>query len=280
MHYRIRGVSAETGKSVTPIEIEAATETDAGAQAKLAGILPTSIRAVPPIETIEIVAVRTRHEESAAANPETRSRISLITIQGRWWWFAATLGIGFLSAGFWYFDRSEAPRRSEPIIQTADPRLTPQTEPVGLGWSLAEIERQWSAANGWYWHSKEHARVGTGIRYIAGNTEIEWITLQVIGPPENLHTFRVLSQVSLDLWTSDEEAAVKIATACLIASRIIGLEDQEVPDWAGEVLVRWFDRPQPSHVESTIFGAFVVTLSFDVDEIKMNAMLTVEPAVQ
>ena len=85
----------------------------------------------------------------------------------------------------------------------------------------------------------------------AGNTEIEWITLQVIGPPENLHTFRVLSQVSLDLWTSDEEAAVKIATACLIASRIIGLEDQEVPDWAGEVLVRWFDRPQPSHVEST-----------------------------
>ena len=111
MRYRIQGVDAKTGKVAPPIEVDAPDERDAATLAKIQGVLATRITTITELLTV------VKESEPGTDGSQTK-RTTLISIEGRPLWFAATLALGLLIAAIWFVGRS---------LQSADhPATTPQ----------------------------------------------------------------------------------------------------------------------------------------------------------
>ena len=89
MRYRVEGVNAETGKTVPPIEVDAPDERDAATLAKIRGVLTTRITAITELLTVV-------NEPEPGTDGSQTERTTLISIEGRPLWFAATLGVAAL----------------------------------------------------------------------------------------------------------------------------------------------------------------------------------------
>lgn len=95
LRYRIEGVDAKTGKAAPPIEVDAPDERDAATLAKIQGVLATRITTITELLTV------VKESEPGTGGPQTK-RTTLISIEGRPLWFAATLGVGLLIAAMWF----------------------------------------------------------------------------------------------------------------------------------------------------------------------------------
>ncbi len=145
MRYRIEGVDAKTGKPVPPIEVDAPDERDAATLAKIQDVLATRITTITELLTV------VKKTEPGTDGSQTK-RTTLISIEGRPLWFAATLGLGLLIAAMWFVGRSlqstdhPTTTRQRPI--DVDPATTPEppVDPV-ISASLDDRSREFHITN-------------------------------------------------------------------------------------------------------------------------------------
>lgn len=259
MRFKIEGVNAETGKKVSPQEIEAADQREAATQAKLLNVLPTRITPITELLNVDI-------RDPNSDEPTKTRRTTLISIDGHPKWFVATLILGLLIVSMLIFGR----------IQKTDSQTTmPASVVAGLGWSLKDVEDKWSSKNGWYWEDKGRPRIGVGIKYTASNVEIPWLALQVLGQPGDLHTFRIAAVVGIDEFLTSSEQIERFGIACLMIDQIIDYNSNLLIAWEAESIGSWAQNPEMPFQASRIWNERLVDLSIDSNDEGYSLILTV-----
>lgn len=157
--------------------------------------------------------------------------------------------------------RSPAPeeRESSPKLSASDP--APKTvKPTGLGWSLADIEREWGESRNWYWLLKDE-KDGC-INYMAANRTLPRIKYMVLGPPHNVTSLTLL--IAIHENDSDADVLVSLSAPCVMLSRISAWDSETIGTWIGE---RWAKGEWPTEGHKLQRG---------YEELWMNAMGTTE----
>ena len=266
MQFKVDGVDAETGKKVKPLDISAPDLREAATLAKIRGVLPTRI--TPVTELLTIV----KEPEPGTDRSQTK-RTTLISIEGRPLWFAATLGVGLLIAVMWYLIGGE----SEPLHLTAPAKVPAIKNATGLGWTLRDVEATWTAENGWYWAAKQRAQIGTGIEYVGSNTDYPWVTLAIAGDPENLHTFKVVAVLAtFQQFEFDyDEADTRFLLACGMVNNVMGSDASAFEEWTIERVNQWVKDPQIRYEVSRFFGEKSAQLLIEVEPENLILVLTI-----
>lgn len=143
-------------------------------------------------------------------------------------WVGAAVGIAIISlVVVWPLIRSEG-------------RLE-NTIPTGLGWSLADVERQWGDSRNWYWVI-ELEKDGW-ITYTAANREFPKVKYMVTGPPDNLTGLTILSAFHEDGDRGD--TIIGFAMPCAMLSTISSWDSETIRKWILEHLTPdgWVNEP-------------------------------------
>ena len=151
---------------------------------------------------------------------------------------------------------------------------------TGIGWSLADVQRKWGDEEGWDWYHAEPALSGEpGVidyraRHVEGRTE----QIQVVGTPDDLRSFLVVSSIEPFEDASDpEKLGAWSLRASAMAAEVAGADSDDVAKWFVNVFSRFLNRVVDHHeltrVESRTFGR--VTLQVTFGGLKTGFMSTV-----
>lgn len=190
---------------------------------------------------------------------------SLITLQGKPKWIAATIVVGIVVSLIGIYARRTPPPTQAPAVPVMQPEIQQPVAaqaPVskrGIGWSLAMVEQNWGAAHGWYWLTKERLD-SVGINWLATNTDYPEYGFRVEGMPSDLSLFASIV-VLYGMDTMDEQTATThVSMVALMGSTILGVDASETLPLLKRVTAKWTLTPGTRVAATEVFGGRTLTI--------------------
>jgi|GEM_PF-2275447 len=177
--------------------------------------------------------------------------------------------------------RSPAPDEEEgsPKVSASDAERE-TAKPTGLGWSLADVQRRWGDKDGWDWYHRQPALSGEPgvIDYRAKHADGRTEQIQVVGIPDNLRCFQVLSTIKpLEDASDPKKLAAWSLRATAMSAEVAGADPYVVAEWFITVFWQFIGRVTEHHDivhgESRKFGQIQLDVMFIL--LKTGSMSTV-----
>lgn len=138
----------------------------------------------------------------------------------------------------------------------------------GIGWSAARIKNAWGKKEGWNWYHDEPALSGEpGVVDLRARRHDDRARLQVIGRPEDVRSFSVMSSIELDGLEDDTDVKVAqwstdMATPVAL---IGGFEPATVSQWCRRAFGAYLENVESDPFggdQSIQLGEFDISISF------------------